>query len=996
MAKIKAYETTKEISDNAKNLVHKIKTLQSDVDNYMNIVTESKGKMETELRVLEEKKKQEALHLEKQQEVAKAQLEAENSRKEQQRLDEKTADLQREQTPIKEGPATSASLSEEGLQNKASDKPIVQDVQQVKAKDEGTPVQDEKPQTENRPQRDNRAPQGQRPVVGDNRAPQGQRPVGDNRAPQGQRPVGDNRAPQGQRPIGDNRAPQGQRPIGDNRAPQGQRPIGDNRAPQGQRPVGDNRAPQGQRPIGDNRAPQGQRPIGDNRAPQGQRPIGDNRAPQGQRPIGDNRPAVGQRPQWENRPAQGQRPQGDNRPQPGQRPQGDNRSRVPAAGRRNPDIVDKFMAQPPVVSDKDKIETTKGSAPRGFVDQSKDKNRKSKKDFWQESNASNLYRGKKVKKGQRYQQQPAQPIPERKKAITMGDIITVKELSEKIGIQVAVIIKKLMALGILATINMELDYDTASIIASDINIELERKSIKSFEEILVDEDVDDDPANLVERPPVITVMGHVDHGKTSLLDAIRNTSVTDQEAGGITQHIGAYTVTINNKNITFLDTPGHEAFTSMRARGAQVTDAAILVVAADDGIMPQTIEAINHAKAANVPIIVAINKMDLPGANPERVKQELTQHGLLVEEWGGETIAVPVSAINREGIDTLLEMILLHAEMHEYKANPNRLAKGTIVEAQLDKGRGPVATILVKYGTLHVGDSIVAGTTYGRVRAMVDDKGRRVKQAGPSTPVEVLGLSDVPEAGDMMYAVEDDKLAKQVSEERRDKVKEQQINITSKTSLDELFSQLKEGEVKDLNLILKADVQGSVEAVKQALERLSNEQVRVRSIHGGVGAITESDIMLAAASNAIIIGFNVRPSVNATDLADKEKIDIRLYRVIYNAIEDIEAAMKGMLDPVFKEVIQGHAQVRAVFKVSSVGTIAGCYITDGKITRNAEVRIVRDGIVVHEGKIDSLKRFKDDAREVASGYECGIGVDGFNDLKEGDIIEAFLQEELQR
>lgn len=648
-----------------------------------------------------------------------------------------------------------------------------------------------------------------------------------------------------------------------------------------------------------------------------------------------------------------------------------------------------------MTADKDKPETGKGPA-KSFGDQFKDKNRKSRKDFWEEANPNNLNRNKRGKKDPRRRTQPAQPIPERKKAITMGDIITVKDLSERIGIQVAEIIKKLMGLGILATINQELDYDTASLIAADFNIELERRSVKSFEEILVDVDVEDNPEALVERPPVVTVMGHVDHGKTSLLDAIRNTAVTEQEAGGITQHIGAYQVTVHDKPITFLDTPGHEAFTSMRARGAQVTDTAILVVAADDGVMPQTVEAINHAKAANVPIIVAINKMDKPGANPERVKQELTEHGLLVEEWGGETIAVPVSAVNREGIDTLLEMILLVAEVREHKANPDRLAKGTIIEAQLDKGRGPVATILVQNGTLRVGDSIVAGTAFGRVRAMMDDKGRRIAEAGPSTPVEVLGLSDVPEAGDVMMAVEDDRLAKQVSEERRDRAKELQVKTTSKTSLDELFSQLKEGEVKELNLIIKADVQGSVEAVKQALERLSNDQVRVRSLHGGVGAITESDVMLANASNAIIIGFNVRPSVHTTELAEREKIDIRLYRVIYNAIEDVEAAMKGMLDPEFKEIVLGHAQVRATFKVSGVGTIAGCYVIDGKINRNAQVRIVRDGVVVHEGRIDSLKRFKDDAREVASGYECGIGIEHFNDVKEGDVIEAFLMEEIKR
>jgi translation initiation factor IF-2 len=664
-------------------------------------------------------------------------------------------------------------------------------------------------------------------------------------------------------------------------------------------------------------------------------------------------------------------------------------------GRRKADIVEKFLSQPPVIVEKDKAESGKGSGGR-FSDQGRDRSRRNKKDLWEDNINYNLLsrKNKKSKKGKDVK--PAAPPPERKKAITMGDIITVKELSEKIGIQVAEIIKKLMSLGILATINQELDYDTAYLIASEFNIELERKAVKTFEEQLEDFDTDDPEEALVSRPPVVTVMGHVDHGKTSLLDAIRNAHVTDAEAGGITQHIGAYTVKIRNKTIAFLDTPGHEAFTSMRARGAQVTDIAVLVVAADDGIMPQTVEAINHAKAANVPIIVAINKMDKQDANPEKVKQELTEHGLVVEEWGGETIAVPVSALKKEGISELLEMILLVAEMQDLKANPNRLAKGTIIEAQLDRGRGPVATILVQNGTLKVSDSIVAGTTYGRVRAMVDDKGRRIKEAGPSTPVEVLGLNDVPDAGDIMYAVEDDKLAKQVSEERKNKEKAKQLKVTSRTSLDELFSQLKEGEVKDLNLIIKADVQGSVEAVRQALEKLSNEQVRVRTIHGGVGGITESDVMLASASNAIIIGFNVRPSVNAIELAEREDIDIRTYRVIYNAIEDIEAAMKGLLDPEYKEVVLGHASVRATFKVSGIGTVAGSYVTDGKISRNANVRVIRDGIVIHEGKIESLKRFKDDVREVASNYECGIGLENFNDVKEGDVIEAFVMEEIKR
>ena len=662
---------------------------------------------------------------------------------------------------------------------------------------------------------------------------------------------------------------------------------------------------------------------------------------------------------------------------------------------RNGNIVDQFLAQPPVTADKEKSDSGKGSARYGG--QGKDKNKKSRKDYWEESNYHKLTkRSRKSKKGKQNKSRSTMVIPERKKAITMGDRITVKELSEKIGIQVAEIIKKLMGLGIMATINMDLDYDTANLIASEFHIELERKAVKTYEEQLKEEDTQDTEENLIKRSPVVTVMGHVDHGKTSLLDAIRHSHVIEGEAGGITQHIGAYTVNVQDKMITFLDTPGHEAFTSMRARGAQVTDVAVLVVAADDGVMPQTIEAINHAKAAGVPIIVAINKMDKPGANPDRVKKELSEHGLVVEEWGGDTIAVPISALKREGISDVLDMILLVAEVQDLKANPNRLAKGTIIEAQLDKGRGPVATILVQNGTLHIGDSIVAGTTYGRVRAMMDDKGRRIEKAGPSMPVEVLGLNDVPDAGDIIYAVEDDKLAKQVSEERKAKKKAEQVKVAPKATLDELFSQLKDGETKDLNLIIKADVQGSAEAVKQALEKLSDDQIRVQVIHDGVGAVTESDVLLAVASNAIIIGFNVRPSTSSLDLAEKEGVDIRTYRVIYQAIEDIEAAMKGMLEPEFKEVVIGHASVRTTFKISGTGTIAGCYVNDGKISRNANVRIVRDGVVVNEAKIESLKRFKDDVREVASNYECGIGLENYNDIKEGDVFEAFVQEEIKR
>jgi len=553
---------------------------------------------------------------------------------------------------------------------------------------------------------------------------------------------------------------------------------------------------------------------------------------------------------------------------------------------------------------------------------------------------------------------------------------------------------KLMNLKIMATINQEIDFDIASAIAEDYDIIAEQEQEINILEEAFKED-DDDPADLKERPPVVVVMGHVDHGKTSLLDAIRHSRVTEKEAGGITQHIGAYTVSIDNKPIIFLDTPGHEAFTAMRMRGAQVTDIAILVVAADDGVMPQTIEAINHAKAANVDIIVAINKTDKPSANLDRVKQELVEYGLVAEDWGGDTICVPVSAVTKAGIDQLLEMIILVSEMKELKANPNKRARGTIIEAQLDKGRGPVATVLVQDGTLKVGDPIIAGSSYGRIRAMMNDKGQKVKKAGPSVPVEILGLSEVPQAGDMFYVAKNERQARQVAESVVAKGREDMIKETpQKVSLDDLFNQIQSGNVKELNIVIKADVQGSVEAIKMSLEKLSNEEVRIRTIHGGVGAITESDVMLASASNAIIIGFNVRPESSAKAVADAQKVDVRLYRVIYNAIEDITAAMKGMLDPVYQEKIIGHAEIRQLFKASGVGTIGGSYVTDGKLQRSAQVRIVRDGKVIYEGEFANLKRLKDDVKEVNSGYECGLSFIKFNDLKEGDIVEAFIMEQL--
>ena len=581
--------------------------------------------------------------------------------------------------------------------------------------------------------------------------------------------------------------------------------------------------------------------------------------------------------------------------------------------------------------------------------------------------------------------------------IEVPDTITVGEFAQKIGKGAGEVVKKLMMLGVMATITQSIDYDTAALIGEDFGITVKKEVVLTKEDILFEQaQAEDKEEDLQPRPPVVVVMGHVDHGKTSLLDAIRDTSVTSTEAGGITQHIGAYSVKLGDRLITFLDTPGHEAFTTMRARGAQVTDVAILVVAADDGIMPQTIEAINHAKAANVTIVVAINKIDKPGANPDRVRQMLVEQGLVPEEWGGDTVCVEVSAKKRQNIDGLLEMVLLVADMKELKANPSREASGTVIESRIDKGRGPVATVLVQNGTLNVGDIVIAGTAVGHVRAMVNDRGRRVKSAGPSMPVEVLGLSETPSGGDKFFVVKNEKLARDVAQKRKDEQQEDKFNKVVKVSLDNLFSQIDEGNMKELDVIIKADVQGSVEAVKQSIEKLSNDEVRVRAIHGGVGAINESDVMLANASNAIIVGFNVRPDAGALSAAERSEVDIRLYRVIYQAIEEIEAAMKGMLDPEYKEVVIGHAEIRQTFKVSNVGTIAGCYVTDGKIQRNAGVRLVRGGIVVYEGELSSLKRFKDDAKEVVENYECGMGLNNYNDLKEGDVIECYIMEEIKR
>ena len=633
---------------------------------------------------------------------------------------------------------------------------------------------------------------------------------------------------------------------------------------------------------------------------------------------------------------------------------------------------------------------------------SADKDNKNKKnivDEYEDQLADELNKGKKKKKKNKQHKEESlkdegNKSMEETQIIEIGESITVKELAEKLNKPSNEVIRTLIFSGVMAAINQEIDFATAEKVCAEYDVLVEKKEeSQELEELEIEED---DEANLQKRPPIVTVMGHVDHGKTSLLDCIRKSRVTASEAGGITQHIGAYTITINGEKITFLDTPGHEAFTAMRARGAQVTDIVILVVAADDGIMPQTKEAIAHCKAAGVPIVVAINKIDKPGANPDRVKQELAEEGLLVEAWGGDVISEEVSAKQNLNIDKLLEMVLLSAEMLELKANKNRRAVGTVIEAKLDKGRGAVASLLVQNGTLHVGDSILVGSTYGRIRAMFDDTGKKIKSAGPSIPVEILGLSEVPEAGDRFNQVKDEKTARNMAEARKEKMKSETLMANHRVSLEDLYSQIQEGKVKELSIIVKADVQGSVEAIRQSLEKLSTDDVKVRVILGAVGAITETDITFAAASNALVIGFNVRPDSNASAQAEREGVDIKTYRIIYDAIEDIKKAMIGMLEPEYKEVILGSAEVRTTYKISNVGTIAGCYVQSGKLRRNAEVRVIRQGIVVFESTLSSLKRFKDDAKEVAAGYECGLSVDKFNDIKEGDIIECFMMEAIQR
>ncbi len=749
----------------------------------------------------------------------------------------------------------------------------------------------------------------------------------------------------------------------------------------------------------DRRPGRGDRPQGERR-PDGRPGRGDR--PQGER-RSESRPGRGDRPQGERRsdgrPGRGDRPQGErrseSRPGRGDRPQGErfqggrgDRDRDGFRGEHKDRQGRKSNPAIPAPA----IEGQKPQRSKG-----KGKDDYKKKDYRDDDRMS---KGKKQKNEPKQQmqkpQQKVQKVEEVIKSIILPEILTIKDLADKMKIVPSVIVKKLFMQGKIVTVNQEIDYDTAEEIALEFDVLCEKEEVVDvIEELLKEED--EDEKKMKKRPPVVCVMGHVDHGKTSLLDAIRHTNVIDREAGGITQHIGASVVTVNGEKITFLDTPGHEAFTAMRMRGANSTDIAILVVAADDGVMPQTVEAINHAKAAGIEIVVAINKIDKPSANIDRVKQELSEYELIPEDWGGSTIFVPVSAKTGEGLKDLMEMLLLTAEMSELKANPNRRARGLVIEAELDKGKGSVATVLVQKGTLRVGDAIAAGSAFGKVRAMMDDKGRRVKEAGPSVPVEILGLNDVPNAGEVFVGCKNDKDARSFAETFISQNKAKLLEDTkSKLSLDDLFNQIKEGNLKELGIVVKADVQGSVEAIKQSLLKLSNEEVVVKIIHGGVGAINESDVSLASASNAIIIGFNVRPDATAKETAEREGVDVRLYRVIYNAIEDVQAAMKGMLDPIFEEKVLGHAEVRQTFKASGVGTIAGSYVTDGIFERDCQARIVRDGIVIYDGKLASLRRFKDDVKEVRTGYECGFVFENFNDIKEGDQVEAFKMVEIPR
>ena len=866
-----------------------------------------------------------------------------------------------------EKPEPAVKEEKTALAPKAEQKPAAT---KEEKKPEVKPEQKPAPKAEEKPVQKNEKPAERKP---ENRQQNTERKP-ENRQQNTDRKFGDK--PQGERKFDNNRPQNGERKFDNNRPQNGERKFGDKPQQSGDKKFGD-RPQNGDRKFGDK--PQGERKFGDKPGFQKNDRFGDKPNFQKNDRFGGNNFGFDKDKEDNSRRHEPKKPV-ERKPRPANQPPAEKL----AAGVAHVDMSavsvdldkynDKYEQIAPASSMSDsytnKQKLTQRSKQQG-------KPQKSKREQEQE----------KLKKLEMERQR------RQKLEITLPDEITVGDLALKLKIASSEIIKRLMMQGMMVSVNEVIDYDTAALIAMDIGAKVEHEVVVTIDDRLID-DSEDDAANLITRDPVVCVMGHVDHGKTSILDYIRSAHVASGEAGGITQHLGAYRVTTESgDSITFLDTPGHEAFTAMRARGALCTDIAILVVAADDGIMPQTVEAINHAKAAEVSIIVAINKIDKPTANPDKVMQGLTEYGLVPEEWGGDVICVPVSAKTGENIDTLLEMITLVAEVRELKANPDRMAKGTVIESRLDKGRGPVATMLVQNGTLHTGDVVIAGTSVGKVRVMIDDKGNRITEAGPSIPVEITGLDSVPTGGDQFNAVSDEKLARELVEQREYEAKQEAFKQYQKVTLDNLFSQIAEGEIKELPIIVKADVQGSVEAVRQSLEKISNEEVRVRVIHGAVGAVNESDVMLAQVSNAIIVGFNVRPDTTARDTAEREGVDIRLYRIIYDAIEEIESAMKGMLSPKYRDVDLGRAEIRQVYKISNVGTVAGCYVLEGKITRNANIRVVRDGIIIADDKLDSLKRFKDDVKEVASGYECGMALTKFNDIKEGDIFEAYIVEE---
>ncbi len=967
MTKVKLAEATKEINQQSGVILEEAAHIRRNIDTLMQTLRKQEARFQRE-----QEEEQARKHQEEQKILAQQHTKAWTMPDEEEAAPKAAAAPEKKEEKQAEKPAQKAApQKEEKPAVKAEEKPVQKETVVPQKEETSAPVaekQEEKAapamQEEAKAEKPAApAPQQAKPVSPRPQQPQGQaRPA----APQQQG------APRPQGPYGRPANPQG--PYGRPANPQG--PYGRPANPQGGQQFG---RPAGQGPYGRPANPQG----GQFGRPAGQGPYGRPANPQGGQQFG--RPAGQQGGQF-GRPAGGApRPQQGGA---GARPMG-------GAGRsRGPELA-------PVV-EKERVsnyDPNKKQYLRQHDPEHVSKNRKQlqKESFngYDDETVRGGKRARASKKQQPSAQQMMAPI-KIEKAYMTAETITVKDMTERIGKPAGEILKKLLMLGIMANINSELDFDTASLVCSEFDVELEMKLDKTAEDVLSDTNVEDKEEDLQPRPPVITIMGHVDHGKTSLLDYIRKAHVTTTEAGGITQHIGAYTVKLNGRQITFLDTPGHEAFTAMRMRGTQATDIAVLVVAADDGVMPQTIESINHAKAAGVPIVVAINKMDKPSANPDRIMQDLTKYELIPEDWGGDTIMVPVSALTGQGVDDLLEMILLQADVQQLKANPDRMATGVIIEAKLDKARGPLATVLIQNGTLKVGDNIVAGMASGRVRAMLNDRGERVQTAGPSMPVEISGFTEVPSAGDEMLAVKDDHLSRQVAQERKDKLKASRVAASAKVSLDNLFAGIAEGKVVNLNIIIKADVQGSVEAVKQALEKLSNDEVKVRVLHSAVGAITQDDVNLASAFNAIIIGFNIRPDATARDAAEREGVDVRLYRIIYQAIEDVEKAMKGLLAPEFKEVLLGHAQVRNVFKITGAGTIGGSYVTDGKMQRNASVRLLRDNVVIFEGKLSSLRRFKDDVREVATGYECGIGLENYNDIKENDVVECFIMEEIER